>query len=108
MNLGSPVVCHTGGTWLLTKHLVKLLKNLGVYETSGTGSSCLEDVNPSHLAKVFDTALEAQKTTTLTSELKLSVQLQAPAPPMSRRCTKPCPSQHCVSSQKRAAESASA
>jgi len=98
VNLGSPFVCHTGGTWILTQDLVKLLTWLGVYETSGTGSSCLEDVNPSHLAKVFDTALEAQTPTTLTSELKLSVQMQAPAPPMSRRCTKPCPSQRCVSS----------
>ncbi len=44
---------------MLTQHLLKLLTWLGVYETSGTGSSCLEDVNPSHLVKAFDTALEA-------------------------------------------------
>ena len=59
VNLGSPVVCHTGGTWLLTQHLVKLLANLGVYETSGTVSSCLEDAIPSLFAKAFDTALNA-------------------------------------------------
>ncbi len=59
VNLGSPFVCHTGGTWVLTQHLVKLLTWLGVYETSGTGSSYLEDVNPSHLRKAFYTAFEA-------------------------------------------------
>jgi len=59
VNLGSPFGGHTGGTWMLTQHLLKLLTWLGVYETSGTGSSCLEDVNPSHLVKAFDTALEA-------------------------------------------------
>ncbi|DBB07390.1 TPA: hypothetical protein ACH3X3_008875 [Trebouxia sp. C0006] len=35
VNLGSPFVCHTGGTWILTQDLVKLLTWLGVYETSG-------------------------------------------------------------------------
>ncbi len=44
---------------MLSKQLVKLLKSLGVYETSGTASSCLEDVIPSLFAKAFDTALDA-------------------------------------------------
>ena len=39
---------------MLTQQLVKLLTSLGVYETSGTGSSCLDDVNPSLLAKAFE------------------------------------------------------
>ena len=53
VNLGSPIICHTGGTWTLLQQLVKLLTSLGVYESSGTASSCVAGVSLSLLVNIL-------------------------------------------------------